>query len=149
MHRFTPICTIFLLLLAITNPSSTIAYETSSLRTPLLRILQDDTNSTNSTNATTPEDVPAGINVTAPTVAPQQAPDIAPAPVPTPAAPTTHEPTKKYEPRSDDEEEEEEEEKSALAKGVWIAVASILILGMVCYFRDAITFFVGSVSNNS
>lgn len=145
MHRLRRTFTVLFLILSLISSFATAAHESSALRTQHIRLLQEDINSTNATNATVPNDDPAETNSTTPTAAPQKSPEVAP--VPTPASPTTHEPTKKYVPESDDDEEEEGEGKSAFAKSVWIAVASILIVGLVCYFRDAITFFVGTVSD--
>lgn len=88
-------------------------------------------------------------NITSPTAAPQQSsaevPDT-PVPAPTPAASQTHEPTKKYEPEEEKEEEEEKEKHSEFAKKAFISIGVILGVGALCYFRDAITFFLGSVS---
>jgi hypothetical protein len=136
MNRLASISVLYLFLIFIISPS---------IAEPLLRtvrILQDDNNATNTTNATVPDEATADTNVTAPTAAPQQVtPDVTPAPTPA----TTHEPTKKYEPK-DDEKEEDEEGKKHSAFAVFGSIVLIVLgLGILCYFRDAITFFVGSV----
>ena len=96
----------------------------------------DATNSTSNNNSTNTNPAASETPTAAPTMN-------AAAPA---MAPFTHEPTKKYEPQ-DDEEEEEEEKKTAKKAG--IAVLVLLGLGLGCYFRDAIVFFVGSVSSCS
>lgn len=137
MNRVASIYALYLFLIFIISPS----IAEPALRT--VRILQDDNNATNTTNATAPDDATADTNVTAPTAAPQQVtPDVTPAPTPV----MTHEPTKKYEPKDDDEKEEEEEGKKHSAFAVFGSIVLIVLgLGILCYFRDAITFFVGSV----
>jgi hypothetical protein len=135
MNRLASISVLYVFLIFIISPS---------IAEPLLRtvrILQDDNNATNTTNATVPDEATADTNVTAPTAAPQQVtPDVTPAPTPV----TTHEPKKKYEPKYDDEKEEEGKKHSAFA--VFGSIVLIILgLGILCYFRDAITFFVGSV----
>ncbi|KAL3773925.1 hypothetical protein ACHAWO_004533 [Cyclotella atomus] len=140
MHRFTSISSLCLFLIAITSPSILAASEPQLQRT--LRILQDDNNNaTNATNDTVPDDATAETNVTAPTAAPQQ---VTPGATRAPTHAMTHEPTKKYEPEDDEEEKDEEKKHSAFAVGGSI-VLIVLGLGILCYFRDAITFFVGSV----
>ena len=87
-------------------------------------------------------------NITSPTAAPQQSPaEVVPdTPIPAPTPAMTHEPTKKYEPEEEKEEEEEKEKHSEFARKAFVAVGVILGVGILCYFRDAITFFLGTVS---
>ena len=154
MHRYTSFCIIHLLLLItiVSNCSSPIfAFESPSPRQTQSRILQDINNSNDTTSAiTVPDDE---TNDTTPTVIPAPTtPDAAPAPVPMPVSPTTHEPTKKYEPESDDEEKDEEvdneEKKLLFVKRFVIFIFTVLGLALLLYFRDAITFFVGTVSES-
>ena len=92
----------------------------------------DATNSTSNNNSTNTNPAASETPTAAPTMN-------AAAPA---MAPFTHEPTKKYEPQDD----EEEEENNKTAKKAGIAIVALLGLGLGCYFRDAIVFFVGSVS---
>ena len=142
LPHHTAVYTFCLLLLALIHFSPANA-STSSIR-QATRILQSD-GVNNSTNATNPDESTNATQPTASPVAPST-PEVAPPPAP--AAPTTHEPTRKYEPSSDDEEKEKEEEEKTNHRWhvVFGVVTLIALIGSICYFRDAIVFFLGTVS---
>jgi len=154
MNRPSIILTLSLLLLVLLiNLNATLASQSvASLRqSPSIRIL----NVVNSTNSTAEDDATnstsnetSNNNTNTNTTTASETPTAAPTNAAAPAmAPFTHEPTKKYEPQDDEEEEEEENNKTAKKAG--IAVLVLLGLGLGCYFRDAIVFFVGSVCINT
>ena len=130
--------------------SSSSLSQRSSYGTTIITIATTNTNSTNATKATSS---PTESIVPAPANTPDDVPIAPPVPVnpPSPSPPTaTPAPTKKYEPAPDDDEEKkkEEEKKEGAKVGfifLWIVV-SFSLIWVLCYFRDAIAFFVGSVS---
>ena len=66
-------------------------------------------------------------------------------------APTTHEPTKKYEPSPDDDETGEEggQKTTSQRNGVVLwSLFCLVFVAIVVYFRDPIIFFLGTVSTD-
>ncbi|KAL7539528.1 hypothetical protein ACHAXR_009367 [Thalassiosira sp. AJA248-18] len=141
-QRMTPLICMMCLLISIALPggspnfvhasSSSIrklsppsSQQTSEVDDALIEIVAL-TNTTNTTNATTQSPTPTST------------------PMPTP----TPQPTKKYEPSPDDEDEKKKEETKVGMIFLWIIV-SFTLIWLVCYFRDAISFFFGSAWNNT
>ncbi|KAL3794189.1 hypothetical protein HJC23_012896 [Cyclotella cryptica] len=152
MYRLSTTQTLCLLLVATIHLSAPSA--TSSL-SPLRQSPDDNVNnSTDAPNGTIPDGNSTDNGIIQPTAAPAAAPSRSPEvfPPPTPLVPTTHEPTRKYEPSSDDDETGEEggqQNSSHRIRVVLWSLFVIVVVAIMLYFRDPIIFFLGTVCINT